>query len=534
MSVLDPADADGPTVLVMEPDYSVLPLTIDKTLQLRTYFEQQPEELDARDFVNEALAASWADGGAHSAADIEALPKSIRQKMLRDVVVSNGYIPDWNSLRGSGLSFDERLYTIMRDEWQRREQFYERIRARYAELKALGAFEGLLGKAISGMVMITEFVPAYQQLIRGLPPLPVRRVNDIHRGTPSAAFGSAQQVLRQQQSVGVIEQISKLAGTRTTGILGSRFSSDRVVEPFRDHARLRRSLSLMPSSSGLTRLVEHTYDLTNLTGVSSRGLIPPPSPGMLTVLDWFRQFQLQRDFFESLREAEEKADRYERRWQGHRLSYLASGLLVVADILDIGLLDALDDKTATDAFLHLLEEVVLDGKFIPLLREAVSTGPFLTGPQRQSLDSALASLSRLEWVPACNNLYIGLEGAFWEVAYERQTVTCDRMDSKQPTKELGFDAMVKKLLAAEPEFATWMVRALYGTVGDPYRHGGAKNGHRQQALFAMVALAGWFQSFTTIKAWDLLIASARLHIPIAVQRVGACQPSARYPVAEIV
>lgn len=58
--------------------------------------------------------------------------------------------------------------------------------------------------------------------------------------------------------------------------------------------------------------------------------------------------------------------------------------------------------------------------------------------------------------------------------------------------------MVKRLGLA-PEFKTFMVRSLFGTAGNPYRHGGANSGERRQVLCGIATLAGWFQQFTSVR-----------------------------------
>jgi hypothetical protein len=115
-------------------------------------------------------------------------------------------------------------------------------------------------------------------------------------------------------------------------------------------------------------------------------------------------------------------------------------------------------------------------------------------------------------------MYSSLEGAFWEVAIHKGVVTPDRRDPQRPSKTLGFETMIKRLLASEPEFATWMTQAVFGTEGSPFRHGSAEDGHRRQALFGLVALAGWLQSFIGVQAWDDLIERAQAHIVVAVER----------------
>jgi hypothetical protein len=247
---------------------------------------------------------------------------------------------------------------------------------------------------------------------------------------------------------------------------------------------------------------------------SVKSLIAQP-PG---VLDLLTKFPISEDFLRRLDEACEKAHRFANRWRAHRLSYLASGIVIVSRMDDIVLLEALEQEQAVEAFLHLLEAVAVDGEFVVGLREEVQQAPLMSQPQRVLLDAFLGHVEDRGWIEASSDMYGSLEGAFWEVAIQKRVVTRSRCDPQRPSKTWGFETMIKRLLASEPEFATWMTQAVFGTEGNPFRHGSAETGHRRQALFGLVALAGWFQSFTEVQASDDLIERAQAHIVVAVER----------------
>ena len=78
----------------------------------------------------------------------------------------------------------------------------------------------------------------------------------------------------------------------------------------------------------------------------------------------------------------------------------------------------------------------------------------------------------------------------------------------------------------EPEFQTFMVRAVFGTVGNHYRHGGAISGERRQVLFGVAALAGWLQEFANVSALDVLSARMARALPASIERVGQTLPEA--------
>lgn len=78
--------------------------------------------------------------------------------------------------------------------------------------------------------------------------------------------------------------------------------------------------------------------------------------------------------------------------------------------------------------------------------------------------------------------------------------------------------MVRRLPVA-PEFKTFMLRALYGTAGNSYRHGGAAGGERRQVLLGVAAVAGWFEEFTTVRVLTELTKRTSRALPLAIERV---------------
>jgi hypothetical protein len=159
---------------VIQKDYAVMPLPLDRALSLREHFEH-PSRVDAHAFANEALALSWfgdRDDRAYTAADVEALPKRRRTKMLRDVVAVNGLSKEWRALYGSHLTMDERFYAVAYSKWGATDLLARRIRERHLELQEAGAFDGKLGKTISGASMLAEFGPSLTALAARRPVLP--------------------------------------------------------------------------------------------------------------------------------------------------------------------------------------------------------------------------------------------------------------------------------------------------------------------------------------------------------------------------
>ena len=124
------------------------------------------------------------------------------------------------------------------------------------------------------------------------------------------------------------------------------------------------------------------------------------------------------------------------------------------------------------------------------------------------------------YVVASGSLYPGLEGAFGEVGAAKSIITADRMWKDKPTKKMSFETMVKKLGLTQV-FELFVVSAVFGEAGDPYRygHGDPEEGVRRQVLFGIAALAGWLQEFAGVPARDVLVARMARSLPAAIDRV---------------
>ena len=212
----------------------------------------------------------------------------------------------------------------------------------------------------------------------------------------------------------------------------------------------------------------------------------------------------------------ELVDKFERRWQHEVLFFLLSGFLTVSGVRAMSRLAKFSRSEVEAAVLLALETVVLDGRLVAQLRVEVANAP-LREVTRIHLDHALEHAAKGEWVKATASLYPGLEGALWEAGYARVVVTAER---KVPAsnREIGFDGMVK-LLDIEPEFKTFIVRGIFGTVGNPFRHGDADTGHRRQVLLGVVAIAGWCERFADTRAQTVLVTSTAKVLPRAIERV---------------
>ena len=243
---------------------------------------------------------------------------------------------------------------------------------------------------------------------------------------------------------------------------------------------------------------------------------------VLTPPNWASQLygvenlDLLREPLRELNEAVETVDRFERRWQQEALFFLLGGFLVVCSLWEVYELAAFEREEVDEIVLFALEEVVRDGEFVATLREAVKHAPFIGDSQRVNLDHGLEHAAEGEYIKASLPLYGGLEGAFWEVGYAKAVVTLHRKDVRNTNKDIRFESMVKRL-SIEQAFKTFMTRAVYGTVGNPIRHGGRGGGERRQVLLGVAALAGWFEEFTGVRALTALVNRTGQALPGAIE-----------------
>ena len=226
-----------------------------------------------------------------------------------------------------------------------------------------------------------------------------------------------------------------------------------------------------------------------------------------------------------LQRALEVVDRFERRWARRVLSFLVRLLLDACGVWELQDLAALDSVGVEDAVFYALEGVLADGEFVPSMRTAVAHAPHLTDTQRTHLDHMLEHAAEQEYVHASAPLYAGLEGAFWEAAYAGSVITEQRTRIDRPTKEVAFETMIKSL-GLDHEFQTLLVRGLWGTAGNPYRHRGSTDNERRQVLLGVAALAGWLEQFARVWAREELGERMAAALPAAIARARPLELSA--------
>ena len=251
--------------------------------------------------------------------------------------------------------------------------------------------------------------------------------------------------------------------------------------------------------------------LPGMLGPSSAlALMRLPAFPLTGIDDFLRRYsQPMRDFAELMEEVGRVMDRWEQRALWFVLSQLGPYTLRH--------LAGLSEAEVEAAVLDALEAVVVDGGFVSALRAAVRLAPHLGRSQRRHLDHMLQHAAQRDYIDASAPLYFGLEGAFWGAALARAVITPERTRVDNPNKSVGFETMVK-LLGLERAFQTFMVRAVFGTTGNPFRHGSASDGERRQVLFGVAALSGWLEEFANVPAMEVLAARLGRELPAAVER----------------
>ena len=84
-----------------------------------------------------------------------------------------------------------------------------------------------------------------------------------------------------------------------------------------------------------------------------------------------------------------------------------------------------------------------------------------------------------------------------------RVITPERTHADQPTRRIGFETMVKKIVVSG-ELRTFIVRRAYGNAGNPFRHGDNDDGDREHALVLVIVLAGLLDLISEYRVSDLL------------------------------
>jgi hypothetical protein len=165
-------------------------------------------------------------------------------------------------------------------------------------------------------------------------------------------------------------------------------------------------------------------------------------------------------------------------------------------------------------------------EFVDALQQVIDEVPFFTSPQRHHLKHALDHAKHGQLVDADPPLTRALEGAFVQAGVAGGIITADRRHVERPSKEVGFESMVKLLIVEDSGLRTFVVREAYGDAGNPFRHGSNADGDREHALVLIVALVGLLDLITEYDIVDLFGDLVDERVPYAVHTRRALEISA--------
>jgi hypothetical protein len=166
------------------------------------------------------------------------------------------------------------------------------------------------------------------------------------------------------------------------------------------------------------------------------------------------------------------------------------------------------------ALLHALAHTLTDSDYLPALRQALAKAPHLGDVQRAWLDHGLAHAHAGDWTQAVPPLLAGLEGALHRAAVQTALIR-DRRGKYIPAEKLV------KEMALSDDYTLFVVRQVFGGIGNAFRHGRADSGQRDQTIFAIVALAGWLDYFTDTHAVEVLVGELQPRLDAAIAHVTA-------------
>jgi hypothetical protein len=497
------------------------------------WYFRHPARVSASTFVTEVIAASLVP--ARRAHDVARLAQRERARLRVAVIAACGREREWRRLRGSHLAADERLMAVLVWRWREHERLLARLRERRRELDAAvepvsGTVVGIQSvgdRALKSMSMLSKVLNPFPNYAKLLNPFP-----DYSKLTPRFPdvsklgyhFPDPAQRMAARTVKSLYSDPSPLVLARAGGADSLVWSKQfRWVLGLGEPAWMKtvRKMSDELLGAKTMQVALGTFDLM-------QGAVPAGLPGMLApsssavalmrlpafpltgIDDFLRRYsEPMREFAELMEEVGRVMDRWEQRALWFVLSQLGPYTLRH--------LAGLSETEVEAAVLDALEAVVIDGEFVPAVRAAVRLAPHLGHSQRRHLDHMLQHAADRDYIDASAPLYFGLEGAFWQAALARAVITPDRTRLDNPNKPVGFETMVK-LLGLEREFQTFMVRAVFGTVGNPFRHGSAEEGERRQVLLGVAALAGWLEEFANVPAMEVLAARLGRELPGAVER----------------
>jgi hypothetical protein len=320
----------------------------------------------------------------------------------------------------------------------------------------------------------------------------------------SRLAGVAKSVGPQASAIGLTPRL-KLSLSMLAQIHGPRIDVARIIE---NAIRVKIPTfafpepKLSPSVLGLVQGPQ--LDVSRIVQSAIRTITTsPPSLALnieLATLPRIPFPSTLTDGVERARRRFDAIDRFARRWENHALWFILSSLSIGIELA----FGHRDREEVEAAVLDGLEAIVASGAFTGALITAVEDADYLSPDQRQDLIHGLSHAGRGEFVLAVPSLMAGLEGALWSVARARSVINEKRMLEVRPGKVVHRIEPVVRKLPAEKSYATFVCGRVFGDIGNPVRHGEQSASRRTQALFAIVAIAGWLDAFAGVSARQVL------------------------------
>jgi hypothetical protein len=542
---LEEVNAPPKTIVIEPPEVEVNLSTVGRVM-VRSggrraereieWRSRRPFATNYRAFADAVLAA--AVQVAAPASVIAALPERDRRKLMLAVVRLRGEESLWRGLYGSSLSRDERFFAVML--WS-----HNRLRERLAERHRTLAENRVNGFAAAARPAIPRPLPGLDVLKQLTGGLGAVRTYDKLLGpsryeglfTASKAVTGLGAMAKAAEGLATIKSMDRalargfaigrpsVAGvSQAVDLLGSfqtavspRLAGQLAATDYGNASPLASVREQLARFSGAEF---GGYDVARITrevaGIVQRPYLVRPhplfEPGGFDALFPSLRTNLSavaplRDLMGPMREFRALGE-FMREWEADPLWFLLSIFGMRAPRQFAGL----SRDQVEQALLTALAHVVCDGEYVDALREVLRDAPHLTRTTHEWLDHALEHAAAGDWVQAVPPMLLGLEGALHRAAVEKALII-DRGGKFLPAER------VVKEMALDEDYAAFVIRRVFGGIGNAFRHGRADSGERDQVLFAVVALAGWVDLFLELNAMGVLASELSSRLDDAVARV---------------
>jgi hypothetical protein len=439
------------------------------------------------------------------------LPTPARRRLALAVSRANGWEPEWQALYGSDLSTDERL--VASAVWGRRRQWRElreRLRSA-AERRTTRQRQVSLGMPATVSASMRAALGINDTLRKVSGPLTAIRMGaGLDRSVNRVALG-LQPAVRLPGIVAATTPKLALAGTgldklRRIGSSNAAANALAVIgpRPLLLPNTVTQALGIQKAFAGAALHPDLSKQLQTMLGVGAF------QQQMNRILAPYRDVtNLQRLLNPLGAVSEELAalGRFLDAWGEDPLWFLLSSLGTRGSWQ----LVKLNREQVKAALLQALEDVVRDSEYVAALREAVAQASDLTDAEQDHLDHALEHAQRGEWRHALASFHPGFEGAVYQAGLRRRLVAPSR-----GTKIEAAESLLRRVIG-EGEYLVFVIRHVYGGVGNPHRHGRTNTGEREVMLSGIVALAGWIELFMSLPAMEVLVDEIEGRLPAVVE-----------------